>query len=149
MPNRDPIVWIRSLHLGVQVALNPRSRVIALEVASLVGQTPRHVDALGPADLEPVAFGVLAGVEQLQILVLEGGAECVVVAVGGDLVGPLCAADLPVENGEGFLRVAVVVGEGCAGPCVFRRGAACGGGVEEGDDGVGSEGEVGGRSGWG
>jgi len=116
----DRVVWVCLLHLGIQDALHVCRTVVALKVASLSSKTSSHVHSLGPRDLEPVSLRVLPCVQQLKVFVLEGRVECVVLFARRNLPRPCRSADVPVQNGEGFLLVVVVVcvRRACPGVCV-------------------------------
>lgn len=61
----DCVIWIRPRHLCVEIRLQIGRAVVALEGALGAADAPGHVDCLRSADLEAVAFCVLALVEQV------------------------------------------------------------------------------------
>jgi hypothetical protein len=46
LSHSDGVVWIRLLHLRVQIPVHVGRTVVALKVASLVSKTASHVDGL-------------------------------------------------------------------------------------------------------
>jgi len=119
LSNCDCVVWVCLLHLGVQDTLHVCRTVVALKVASLSSKASRHIDSLGPRDLEPVSLRVFSGVQKLEVFVLERQVECIVLLARRNLVRPCGTADVPVQNGEGFLLVIVVVRVRRACPSVW------------------------------
>ena len=67
----DRVIRIRPRHLCVQIRLQIRRAVVALEAALCAADAAGHVDCLRSADLEAEAFGVLALIEQFQRRVLK------------------------------------------------------------------------------
>lgn len=129
-PARILVARILLLHARVQVRLQVPAEV-AVHGGVVVGEVRGGGHGLGGGDLEAVAFGGEALVEELERGVLEGEAERVV--GGGDFVGRRAAGDGPVEGGEGLGGRVVVGCVGVASPGEGVGGAVCLDGVEEGD----------------
>ena len=138
-----PGVFLAHLRVQVRLQIPPK---VAVHGRIILGEVRGRADGFGGGDLEAVAFVEEAFVEEGEGRVFEGEGEGV--GGGGDFVGRGAAGDGPGEGGERFGGRVVVRGVRVAGPGHGVGGAVGLDGVEEGDEGVGTEGEVG-REVWG
>lgn len=59
LSHSDRVIWVRLLHLGIQISLHVRRAVVALKVTLLIPKGSSHVNSLRAGDLEAVSLRVL------------------------------------------------------------------------------------------